>query len=431
MNYNEIIDYIYNSAKFKSKSGYENAKELLGRMNNPQNKFKTIHIAGTNGKGSVASMLAHILYKNGYRVGLFTSPHLKDFTERIRLNLAQIPKKEVMRIFPIVKSHIDDMIADGHYHPRWFEIITAIGFQYFAEANVDFAIVEVGLGGRMDATNILEPILSIITPISYDHVNILGDNIKDIAYEKAGIIKRGIPVVMYPQEDDAKRVIEDTARDKDSYVYMVESANIKIISSRFERQIFNFKYKEFSLRELSICLPGRHQILNAATALMSIFALKQMGIDIDNNAIFEGLESTRWPGRLERLKTDPDMIVDGAHNASSAMTLARAITDYYNDRSLVLVIGLLRDKEVNKILGILCPLANYVIVTKPDSHRAMDVESLAQMAKPYSRKVIIVEDIKEAIKKASYLAGPEGVAIFSGSLYLVGEVRDLISSLRY
>lgn len=426
MNYRETLDYIYGANRFGTRNGFQNAKELLRRMGDPQNSFKSIHIAGTNGKGSITSMLTHILLSNGYKVGMFISPHLEEFTERIQVNLVQISREDVVRIVSIIRGHIEDMVADGHDHPRWFEIITAIGFQYFAECGVDYAVVEAGLGGRMDSTNILTPQLSIITSISHDHISILGDNIEGIAFEKAGIIKPKTPVVMYPQRDEVSKVIRQVAYEQNAPIYEVSSAQIETLCSNFGEQIFNFEYEDFRLEELTIHLSGKHQILNAATVVMSILALNDIGVNIPNQAIISGLASAKWPGRLERLGTNPDIIVDGAHNVASAKILATAIGDYYADRNLILVIGMLEDKEVDRILQILCPLAETVIVTHPDSDRAIPMDVLFQKARPYCKEIMTIANIEETIARATDLAGPSGVVVFSGSLYLVGEVRKLI-----
>lgn len=431
MNYSETLDYIYGINRFTTnrsgmRNGFKNAKELLERMGNPQEKFKSIHIAGTNGKGSVASMLTHILYSNGYSVGMFTSPHLVDFTERIQVDLKQIDEAEVIRIVPMVRRHIEEMVADGHDHPRWFEIITAIGFQYFAERGVDYAVVEVGLGGRKDATNILNPQLSIITSISYDHISILGEDIGSIAFEKAGIIKSKTPIVVYPQTDEVSHVIRQVAEGEDAPIYEVGENNTKVRSSQVGRQVFDFEFEDLKLEELIIHLSGRHQVLNASTAILGIYALRNLGVRISKEAIRDGLAAAKWAGRLEVLRKDPDILVDGAHNVASARILAEAIEDYYRDRHLVLAIGMLRDKEVDKILEILCPLADTVIITHPDSDRAIDVEELSERSRPYSRDVITIDTVQEAIAESIELAGSNGVIIFSGSLYLVGEVRKLI-----
>lgn len=426
MNYRETLDYIYGANRFGVKNGFKNAKELLRRMGNPQNSFKSIHIAGTNGKGSITSMLTHVLLSNGYKVGMFTSPHLEDFTERIQVNLVQISKEDVVRIVSIIRGHIEDMVADGHDHPRWFEIVTAIGFQYFAECGVDYAVVEAGLGGRMDSTNILSPQLAIITSISHDHISILGDDIESIAFEKAGIIKSETPVVMYPQIDEVSKVVRQVASEQHAPVYGVDDAQIEIICSEFGEQIFNFQFEDFQLEELIIHLSGRHQVLNAATVITSALALNDIGANISKQAIVNGLEVAKWPGRLERLGTSPDIIVDGAHNVASAKILASALEDYYSDRHLILVIGMLEDKEVDRILEILCPLADMVIITHPESDRAIAMDVLFQKASPYCKDIMIIDNVGETITKATDLAGPSGVVVFSGSLYLVGEVRKLI-----
>lgn len=426
MNYKEALDYIYGANRFGPRNGLKNTQKLLMRMGNPQNCFKSIHIAGTNGKGSTAAMLTHILMSQGYRVGMFTSPHLEDFTERIQINLEQIAREDVVRITSMIKEHIDDMIVDGEGHPRGFEIITAIGFQYFAEQGVDYAVVETGLGGRIDATSALTPQLTIITSISHDHMHILGDNIESIAFEKAGIIKPNTPVVMYPQIDEVSKVIKEVASERGAPIYEVDDAKIDIVYSKFGKQVFDFKYGNYRLERITIHLTGKHQIWNAATALMGVMILRKAGVEIYEKAVLEGLATTKWPGRLERLATSPDIVVDGAHNIASARALADSVEEYYSGRHIILIIGILKDKQVDSILEILCRLADTIIVTRPDSDRAVDTETLFQKVNDYSSDIMILDDASAAMAKAIDIAHPSDVIIVSGSLYLIGEVRKIL-----
>lgn len=426
MNYSEALDYIYGANRFGPRNGLKNTQKLLMRMGNPQNCFKSIHIAGTNGKGSTAAMFTNILMSQGYRVGMFTSPHLEEFTERIQIDLESIAEEDVARIASTIKGYIDDMVADGKNHPRAFEIITAIGFQYFAEQGVDYAVVETGLGGRIDSTNVVSPELAIITSISHDHMGILGEDIESIAFEKAGIIKPNTPVIIYPQADAASKVLREVASEQNAPIYEVDDAKVDIVYSKFGEQVFNFEYENYKLKEVTIHLTGRHQILNAATVLMATLALNEAGAKIADESILNGLAASKWPGRLEKIRTAPDIILDGAHNVASACVLARAITEYYNGRRLILVIGILNDKEVDRILEILCPLAHAVIITHPDSYRAVDTRILCQKAKPYCKDVTIIEDVAAAIDRVTSLADPSDIIVLSGSLYLIGEARKIL-----
>ncbi len=426
MRYEEALEYIHDTNKFGIKCGLRNISELLRRLGNPQDKFKSLHIAGTNGKGSTASMLTHILKREGYKVGMFTSPYLEDFRERIQVNLELIDKSALARITTDVKRKIDGMLLEGYEHPTEFEIVTAIGFKYFAEQNVDYAVVETGLGGRLDATNVLKPEITIITSISYDHINILGDSIEAIAFEKAGIIKSNTPVVIYPQNNEAYKVLLDVAHRKNAPVYNVADARVDIISSEIGLQRFNFVYGEYQLDDITIHLTGKHQILNAMTVLTAIFVLNNIGISISDISIIDGLASAKWAGRLERLKINPDIIIDGAHNVASAKILADVIGQYYARRRVILVVGILKDKEVDKILEILCSNSNVVIVTSPNNPRAMPPSALSKRASIYCGNTIVAKGIDDAIHMAKTMAEPSDVIVFSGSIYLIGEVRKVL-----
>lgn len=428
MNYEEALKYIHGADRFGVKCGLKNIRELLSRLGNPQEGFKSIHVAGTNGKGSTVSMLTYILMSQGYKVGTFVSPYLENFTERFQIDLQQIEREELTRITSIVKGHIDAMILEGYNHPTHFEIVTAIGFTYFAEQDVDYAVIETGLGGRLDATNILNPELSIITSISYDHISILGDTIEAIAFEKAGIIKPQTPVVMYPQTSEAAEVIMNVATKKGASLYNVADAKIDVVSSEFGTQVFNFAYGKYRLDGATIHLNGRHQILNASTVLTAVVALNEIGITISRKAAIDGLAASRWAGRLERLKTNPDIIIDGAHNEASAKVLLEAIEEYYSDKRLILLIGILDDKEVNKIIQILCPRADTVIITPPNSPRAIDPHILSKEIGIYCNKTMVVDGVKDALDRAIDLAQPDDLVVCSGSLYLAGEVRKILKS---
>jgi folylpolyglutamate synthase/dihydrofolate synthase len=426
MNYDEALQYIHSTWKFGSKLGLENVKELLRRLDNPQDKFPSIHVAGTNGKGSVTSMIAHILYYAGYRVGMFISPYLENFTERIQVDLREIPRDDLARITQKVKAIVDDMVKEGLNHPTEFEIVTAIGFTYFAEKKVDIAVVEVGLGGRLDATNVLKPIVSVITSISYDHMDILGDTLGKIAYEKAGIIKEGVPVVSYPQLLEAAQVIRQVAAEKKAPLTEVSPAQIEIKEQGFDKQIFDFTFENEHYWDLKITLPGEHQFINAATALTTIMIAQKSGLSIEREAIYAGLGKTVWPGRLEKLCGQPLIIIDGAHNASGANALARAIKDNFEGKKIILVLGILKDKDVEAIIKSICPLVSTVIVTTPDSSRAMSPEELAKKVKAYCKNVIVESNADKALDIGMQTLGEDEVMLVSGSLYLVGRARGYI-----
>ena len=431
MNYEQALDYIHGTYKFGSKLGLENITGLLHRLGDPHRKFKSIHVGGTNGKGSVTSLLTHVLIEEGYKVGMFISPYLERFTERIQVNLKEIQPDELARITAVVKTKVDEMLMDGMNHPTEFEIVTAIGFVYFAEQQVDYAVVEVGLGGRLDATNVLDPIVSVITSISYDHMAILGNTLDRIAYEKAGIIKPGRPAVSYPQAPEAMEVLRNIAQQRNAPLYEVDSDGIVIHSSDIERQTFDYTFGGSTYSNVDIRMTGRHQVVNAATALTALTVLKQQGVKITNTSIYNGMKKAVWPGRIEILKRQPYIIIDGAHNANGAQALARALKEYFAGRQVIMVISVSGDKEADAILKELCPLAESVIVTRYDGPRAMDPCQLADRVKYYFSNHISVEyDVEKAIQTGLEMVRPDGVLLFTGSLFLIGMIRSFFGSHR-
>lgn len=429
MDYNQALEYIYSAYKFGSKLGLENITDLLNRLGNPQNRYKYIHVAGTNGKGSVTSMISHILHEAGYKVGMFTSPYLENFTERIQVNLKEMPNEDLGKVTKIVKEKVEEMVAEGRNHPTVFEIITAIGLLYFAQQEIDIAVVEVGLGGRFDATNVVDkPLLSVITAIDFDHTDVLGNTLGEIAFEKAGIIKHGRPVVVYPQLHEASTVLRKVSKERDAFLYEVSTDQILVKESSLEGNFFDFRYKDREYKDLKLNLIGEHQLLNAATALSAIEVIRDLGIGVPEAAIYKGLAKTKWPGRLEKVYERPLIIIDGAHNAAGASVLANTISKYFNRDEVTLVLGILKDKEVDAVVSKLCPLANKVITTKPESHRAMDPSQLSTKVVKYCDKVITEPNIPDAVDKAIDIAGHEGVVIICGSLYLAGSARSYIKN---
>jgi len=423
MDYTKAIEYIRNTHKFGSRMGLECTQELLRRLGNPHFEFKSIHVAGTNGKGSVTAMLAHILRCAGFKTGMYISPSLERFTERIQVNLCEISEADVARLVEKVKLHIDIMIEEGYHHPTEFEIVTALGFLYFAESNVDIAVIEVGLGGRLDATNVIEPIVSVITSIGFDHMDVLGDTLGKIAFEKAGIIKNNTPTVVYPQDKEAMDVLREVAQTRQSDLYEVSLEQLKVSYSKFVEQCFDFIFEEKKYKNIVINLSGAHQILNASTALTALMVMKKGGWNIFDKAIYEGLKNVNWPGRLEIVKRNPDVILDGAHNASGARALSTALTEYFKGKKIVLVIGILQDKQIHDILSSICPYAAVVIATKPDSQRAFEPHVLAQMAAEFCERTYVATDISCAIKMGLDMTGENDVLLITGSLYIVGSAR--------
>lgn len=428
MNYQEALQYITSTYKLGMKKGTENILYLLNKLGNPQNNIKVIHVAGTNGKGSTCSFLSSTLIEAGYKVGLYTSPFLEVFNERMRINGKNIPDDKLAELTTIVKEKIDEMLKEGMPHPTEFEVTTAIGFLYFDMEKVDYLVLEVGLGGRHDATNVIdEPIITVITSISIDHVDQLGDKLSGIAYEKAGIIKPSAPLVLYPQKDEAREVVLKVAQENNVEVYEINTTDVKVKGTSLFGQDMDMNILGESFKDLKISLIGDHQSRNALTAATTLKLLSDKNLaDISHEDIVNGLRKTKWGGRLELLKQNPITIIDGAHNEEGAAVLANSISKYLQDYHVTLVFGMLKDKDVDKVLSILVPVVDDVITTTPNSDRALSADILSEKVKEHHKEVIKTDNIHEAIEIANKIKGEKEAIVYAGSLYLIGEVRSII-----
>lgn len=428
MNYQEALDYISSVYKFGSKLGLENIKYLLNLMGNPHQGLKVIHVAGTNGKGSTSSFISSVLVEQGYKVGLYTSPFLEEFTERIRVNGKNIPKEELAEITAFTKEKVEQMLADGMNHPTEFEVVTAIGFEYFKRQKVDYLVLEVGLGGRGDSTNVIDaPLVSVITPIDFDHVEYLGNTLGKIAYEKAGIIKKNSFVVSYPQKEEAMKVIEEVCTQQHSKLRVAAIDRIELLAYDEEGQRFHTYYGEEKFENLSITLLGEHQTQNATVALTALKVLmEEHQIHISQEAMYTGFKKTVWPGRLEIMKKNPTVLIDGAHNIHGIRALKKALTKLYAQRRLILVIAILGDKDVGGMLSEIIPLADQVVLTQPNNERALPVDRLEEGVRPYHKPVRKEAEIPKAVEAAFELAHEEDVIVFCGSLYMIGDVRTIL-----
>ena len=343
MNYEQAIEFIHSTYKFGSKLGLDRIKRLMELLDNPQNSYKIIHVAGTNGKGSTCSLIHDVLMDAGYKTGLFISPYLEEFTERIQINKNHIDKESLSRITSLLKDKIDIMISEGYDHPTEFEVVTAIGFKYFQEQNIDFLVLEVGLGGRFDATNVInKPLVSVITSISYDHMEQLGDTLEKIAFEKSGIIKDSSNVVIYPQSENITSVIKDVAINKNATIYEASPQNIEKVKSDITGQWFKYlKNDVFNLPELKINLLGSHQILNALTALLALEIIKSEGYIIRNENIKNGFLNCRFPGRFEIINKNPLIILDGGHNIDGINQFVKTVKEYFLNKKIIFFATLL------------------------------------------------------------------------------------------
>ena len=442
MNYDEAIAYIKNTAKFGSKYGLERTEKILELLGNPHKKLKCIHIAGTNGKGSTTAMVTNILVQAGYKVGSYISPFIEEFEERIQINNVNISKEDLSHIITEVSSAVDKVVELGYSNPTEFEIITCAGFLYFYKNNIDFAVVEVGMGGRLDSTNVIIPILSIITSISLDHTKILGDTIDKIAYEKAGIIKSGIPVVMYPQQKQSEEVIERICIEKNSNlikvskqssIYLGKENLQQVAITSMEGTVYNDiltqKMKVQTLNNdyiIDLALLGKHQLLNCSVAVHAIEELIVQGATINKDNILKGLETVKWPARLEVMNKKPLVVIDGAHNIDGIINLTESIDMYFNYNKIILILGILADKQVEEMIKTIVPKVSRVITVTPNSERAELSKQLKVQVEKYSTNCESIENYDEAYKKALSYCHEEDLLLVCGSLYMVGDMRKII-----
>jgi dihydrofolate synthase/folylpolyglutamate synthase len=428
--YQSTIDYLYGLQKHGIKLALANSHTLMKVMGDPHKKFRSVHIAGTNGKGSTSAFLAGMLRAGGYRVGLYTSPHLVSFTERIRIDSVQISEQKVVELAQRVRDGYRGVPAAdgaGALIPTFFEVTTAMAFTWFAEESVDIAVIEVGMGGRMDSTNVITPLVSVITNIDLEHTDFLGDTLELIAREKAGIIKPGVPVITGAVQQAVIEVIEREAAAKRAPVYRLPKDFLPKNVRHDRTQAFDYQGVWTSYNKVHIAMHGRYQVDNASLAIAATECVRSAGIVLSESALRRGLERVRWEGRLERVAQRPDIFLDGAHNPASAKMLAGAARQMKSAyRRLVLVIGILSDKDYRGILAELVPLAERVIVTMPQYSRAMDIQALAAEVQRLHSTVVTSETVVDAIAKARETAGADDLILVTGSLYVVGEARAVL-----
>jgi dihydrofolate synthase/folylpolyglutamate synthase len=428
--YQKTIDYLYGLQKHGIKLALSNSRTLMEVMGNPHKKFRSVHIAGTNGKGSTSAFLAGMLTAAGYRVGLYTSPHLVSFTERLRIDNVQISEQKVVELARRVREGSRGVpAADGvkALNPTFFEVTTAMAFSWFAEESVDIAVIEVGMGGRLDSTNVITPLVSVITNIDLEHTEFLGGTLELIAREKAGIIKLGVPVVTGAIQPSVVEVIEREAAAKHARVYRLTKDFMSQNISQDRTQVFDYRGMQASYTKMCIAMHGRYQVDNACLAIAAAECMRNEGIAIAEPSLRRGLEQTRWEGRLELVSQKPDIFLDGAHNPASAKRLAGAVREMKSAyRRLILVVGILSDKDYRGILAELVPLAEHVIVTRPQYSRAMDVQALASEIRELHSAVITTETVGHAIVKAGEISTADDLILVTGSLYVVGDARAVI-----
>lgn len=432
MDYQDTINYLYNLQKYGIKFGLGNTIRLMSMMDNPHLKFRSVHIAGTNGKGSTAAMVASVLQEAGYKVGLYTSPHLINFTERIRVSGREISEEKVIELTDELRSRLAAVEAsdckEEKFTPTFFEFTTTIAFTYLAEEKIDIAVIETGMGGRLDSTNVINPIVSVIMPIDYDHKEFLGDTISAIADEKAGIIKERAVVVSSPQCGEAEKIIWGVSLNKNARLLVVgKDASVIEKGCGLDGCRFDYKGINAEFKDIVIGLAGRHQIINAATALLTLELLSEAGIKIEEREIREGLRTARWGGRLEIVSRKPLILLDGAHNPSAARRLREFLQEILGNKKITLVLGILSDKDIDGILSELVPISEKIIVTRPDYYRAAEPYELKDRIKRFGKDAIVINSISEAVIYAKENAQSDTAICITGSLFTVGEARALFT----
>jgi dihydrofolate synthase/folylpolyglutamate synthase len=416
--YKSCLKTMYGLRRFGIKLGLTTIRKILKELGNPQQGYACIHVAGTNGKGSVASSLASILCQSGYKTGLYTSPHLVRFNERIQVNNRPISNKDVVAAYEAVRQ-----VNYGRREPTFFEFATAMALYEFGRQQVDWAVIETGMGGRLDATNVIQPELSIITNISLEHRDYLGDTLSRIASEKAGIIKRRKPVVTAIRQKEARRVAETVAAEKNAPLYRL-GRDFRV--RRTHPDTFSYYGLENTWHDLRTALRGSHQADNAALVLAACELLRKRQVSLEIDDIKKGLITNHWPGRLETVSTHPLVILDGAHNQAAARNLAAFLSSNLAGLNLTLVIGILDDKPYKVMLRSLLPLADRVVLTRAKIDRALNPAKLAEVARELGVKNTVVPDVAQAVKHAIDTSAPDDAICIAGSLYVVGEAKEAL-----
>ncbi|MBN1682624.1 bifunctional folylpolyglutamate synthase/dihydrofolate synthase [Candidatus Bathyarchaeota archaeon] len=425
MNYNEVVEWLFNIRRFGTERTLEPIIKLLSLIGDPHKKIKFIHVGGTNGKGSTSAMIAAILQSSGFKVGLFTSPHLVEFTERIKVNGKEISKEDVIRLAAFIKPKIESLNNEpARIHPLFFDIVTAIALQYFYECEVDFAVMEVGMGGRLDATNVIDPLVSVITNVSLEHTEVLGDTVLKIALEKAGIIKKQRVLITGTQNPEVYEFLKHKCLELDADFYHVGSdITYQAISSNLYSQKFKV-YSKYDNYLINLPLLGSHQIINCSMAIGAVDALRKYSININKKSIESGLQNVNWPGRFEVMQEKPLFILDSAKDEDAFRNLAQNIINFKHDK-LILILSISSDKRLFEMLSHIIPVVDYFIITMHTvMGRAAKPETLTNIIKTSNKPLEIKETVFEAINRAKELAKDKDIVLITGSVFLIGEARQ-------
>ena len=442
--YQQTLDYLYSFVDYSLTRGFRNLPEqfdlarmaaFMEQLGNPHRSYPVIHVAGTKGKGSVCAFCTSALRQAGYAVGLYTSPHLEDYAERIQFDGQPIPHEDLIALVDEIRP-----ILDQGTKLTTFEITTALAFLYFARRGASAVIAEVGLGGRLDATNIVLPVTAVITSLSFDHMQVLGNTLAEIAAEKAGIIKPGIPVVLAPQVEEARQVVERVAQERGSPLIQIgRDYQYSLLEHNLERQSLLVWKTEPGMAsddperrtleansavKLTIPLLGEHQVENAAVAYAALQTAASRGLRLDQEALQRGFAQVSWPGRFEILQREPPVIVDSAHNRDSARKLAKTLETYFPDREVILVFGASEDKDISGMLAELTPRVRQVIFTQSFHPRAIRPEELTQLALPFGKPTQIVPAVEDALQVALAQADEKSLVLAAGSIFVAAGIRQ-------
>jgi len=431
MNYSQALKKLTSQSEFSIKLGLQNIERLLAKLAHPQKQFPLIHIAGTNGKGSVASTMVSVLQFSGYKTGLYTSPHLVDFRERIQINQQLISKSDVLRGLQLIYRLIEkEQEKAKDFIPTYFEIVTALALDYFSRKKVDVAVLETGLGGRLDSTNVCMPQVSVITPIAKDHSEILGKNLRSIALEKAGIIKSQVPVIVSKQTPTALKILRLAAKQKKCRLIQSPPLKGHKKSRNLEKEVFSFKGKRWHFENLETNFVGKHQVENAVTALTALEHLSLEGYSISEESVRKGLLKRKWRGRFQIVQKEPLLILDGGHNVSGIKSLLHTLKEK-NCQNPIFVFGIMNDKEITPIIRQLCQKSDCLFLVQSQASKAMKVTDLAKLFKKerFNGKLFLSGSIFKALPQALKIAQKaKRTVCVCGSLYLVGEALQFIKN---
>ena len=417
MSYESTLAYIGSAKWQKSKPGLERTRELLRCLGNPEKKLKFVHIAGTNGKGSTAACCAAVLQQAGYKTGLYTSPYINRFNERMQIDGQEIPDDELEQIVDVIRPYADAMEDT----PTEFEVITAVAMKYFLDNGTDIVVLEVGLGGELDSTNVIDtPEVAVITAIGLDHTALLGNTLPEVASAKAGIIKKGGLVCAYPADDDVTAVFENKCREVGASLTMTDMSTLKVKAVELDGCTFDFG----GLKDVFVPLAGSYQPWNASVAITALRLMASRGWKITDDDILKGLAKVKWPGRFEVLMKHPVFVLDGAHNPHGIKATVASLKEHFGDRKLTFVMGVMADKDVGHMVDMIVPLADRIYTARPENYRAMDAMDLARELQLRGATALPCPSIQRAVDEAIAHEGPDGVVVALGSLYFSSDIRQ-------